>query len=192
MKEKFILDEDYYMYKNKPCMLLHVCCAPCSSSVIESLEEFFEITLLFYNPNIYPFEEYIKRKNEAIKFAKIKKLKFLDIDYENDIYEEKVKELRDAPEGGLRCKECIYLRLYKTFEMSGDYDYICSTLSVSPHKNSKVINDIGISLEKKFNVKYLINDFKKRDGFKRSIELSKEFDLYRQDYCGCKYSIRKH
>lgn len=188
------------VYKNiidnlgyKPKLLLHACCGPCNSYVLEYLSNNFEITVLFYNPNIYPFEEYIKRKNELIKLINLmdkENIRYEDIDYLKEEYEEKVIGLEEEPEGGKRCYECISLRLEKTAVLAtkGDYEYFCTTLTVSPHKNSLMINKIGEELEKKYNVKYLYSDFKKNEGFKKSIENSKKYNLYRQNYCGCKYS----
>lgn len=191
MEKRFILDEKYYSFGYKPKLLLHVCCAPCSSSVMECLCDYFDLTVLFYNPNIYPYEEYIKRKNEVIGYLNKMSINFIDCDYESEIYEKTVCGYENEIEGGLRCNKCIRLRLEKTFEYAKDFDYVCSTLSVSPHKNSKMINEIGLLLEKKYSVNYLVNDFKKNDGYKRSIELSKINNFYRQNYCGCKYSIRE-
>ena len=177
-----------------PKILLHSCCAPCSSYVITFLSNYFDITILYYNPNIAPQEEYEKRKNEQIKLIKTlntkNKLDFLDCDYENNIYNEVIKGYENIPEGGSRCHICFNLRLEKTAKLAklNNYDYFCSTLTVSPHKNSKVINEIGEKISNKYNIKWLYSDFKKNEGFKQSIELSKKYDLYRQDYCGCIYS----
>ena len=177
-----------------PKILLHSCCAPCSSYVITFLSNYFDITILYYNPNIAPQEEYEKRKNEQIKLIKTlntkNKLDFLDCDYENNIYNEVIKGYENIPEGGSRCHICFNLRLEKTAKLAklNNYDYFCSTLTVSPHKNSKVINEIGEKISNKYDIKWLYSDFKKNEGFKQSIELSKKYDLYRQDYCGCIYS----
>ena len=175
-------------------ILLHSCCAPCSSYVITFLSNYFDITILYYNPNISPKEEYEKRKKEQIKLIKNLKVKnklnFLDCDYDNNKYNDLIKGLENCKEGGNRCKICFNLRLEKTAKLAkiNNYDYFCSTLTVSPHKNSKIINEIGMSLSKKYNIKWLYSDFKKNEGFKQSIKLSKKYDLYRQDYCGCIYS----
>ena len=177
-------------------ILLHSCCAPCSSHVITFLSEYFDITILYYNPNISPQEEYEKRKKEQIKLIKTlktkNKLDYLDCDYDNNIYNELIKGLEKEPEGGSRCNVCFKLRLEKTAILSKEhnYDYFGSTLTVSPHKNSKLINKIGEELSNLYNIKWLYSDFKKNECFKKSIELSKKYDLYRQDYCGCIYSIR--
>src|SRR5574344_77138 len=175
-------------------LLLHSCCAPCSSYVIEYLSNYFYITVLYYNPNIEPIEEYEKRKNEEIRFIKEFKAKYpvtmMDIDYDNNSYHEFIKGLENEPEGGARCSKCFVLRLEKTAikAKENNFDYFGTTLTVSPYKNSQILNNIGKSLEEKYNIKYLYSDFKKREGYKRSIELSKEYNLYRQHYCGCLYS----
>lgn len=193
---KLCLEEINKLEKKKK-ILLHSCCAPCSSYVITFLSNYFDITILYYNPNIYPIEEYIKRKKEQIKLIKeIKtknKIDFLDCDYNNDIYNNEIKGLESCKEGGNRCKICFNLRLEKTAELAkkNNYDYFCTTLTVSPHKNSKLINQIGESLSNKYNIKWLYSDFKKNEGFKQSIELSKKYNLYRQDYCGCIYSKKE-
>ena len=180
-----------------PKILLHSCCAPCSSQVITLLTEYFDITILYYNPNIYPKDEYIKRKEEQIKLINEiehkKKIDIIDCDYENNIYENTIKGLENEPEGGKRCQQCFILRLEKTAQIAKklNYNYFSTTLTVSPHKNSTIINNIGYELEKKYNIKWLPSDYKKEEGYKKSIELSKKYNLYRQDYCGCKYSIRK-
>lgn len=176
----------------KPTLLLHTCCAPCSSSVITRLANHFNITILYYNPNIEPEEEYILRKEEQIRFLKEINLniKFLDCDYENEKFKNISKGLENLPEGGFRCHECYKLRLKKTGELAKNlkYDYFGTTLTVSPYKNSQVLNKIGEELESELNVKYLYSDFKKKEGYKKSIELSKKYNLYRQNYCGCTYS----
>lgn len=175
-------------------ILLHSCCAPCSSYVITFLSNYFDITILYYNPNIFPKEEYEKRKQEQIRLIKTlhtkHKLEFLDCDYENNIYNELITGYESCPEGGNRCDICFNLRLEKTAKLAKayKYDYFCSTLTVSPHKNSKIINEIGEKISQKYHIKWLYSDFKKNEGFKQSIELSKKYELYRQDYCGCIYS----
>lgn len=178
-------------------ILLHSCCAPCSSYVITYLSRFVNITVLYYNPNIYPKIEYDKRKKEQIKFINsIKsdyKINYMDCDYDNDLYEQMIKGLENEPERGSRCTKCFYLRLSKTAQEAkkNNFDFFCTTLTLSPYKNAKLINKIGFELQNSYNIEYLASDFKKRDGYKKSIELSKEYNLYRQNYCGCKYSIRK-
>ena len=175
-------------------LLLHSCYAPCSSHVISFLTKYFDITILYYNPNISPRSEYEKRKQEQIKLLDIietkNKLNYIDCDYDNDLYNEKVRGYESCKERGERCTICFNLRLQKTALLAkeNNYDYFCTTLSVSPYKNSKLINEIGEKLEKEYNVKWLYSDFKKDNGYKNSIELSKKYGLYRQDYCGCIYS----
>ncbi len=177
----------------KPKLLLHSCCGPCSSYVITYLKDYFDITVLYYNPNIEPKSEYEKRKQEQLKLINklnISSLNFLDSDYENDLYREKVKGYEKDNEGGFRCHICYHLRLCKCAILAKklNFDYFGTTLTVSPYKNAKVLNEIGISLANQYNVKWLYSDFKKNDGYKKSIILSKEYDLYRQDYCGCLFS----
>ena len=174
----------------KKKLLLHSCCAPCSSYVITYLKDYFDITILYYNPNIEPFEEYNKRKEEQIRLCNIFNIKVLDCDYDNDIFHQTVLGLESCKEGGNRCFKCYKLRLEKTASLASGYDYFGTTLTVSPFKNSNKLNEIGLNLEKKYNVKYLVSDFKKKEGYKKSILLSKEYNLYRQDFCGCIYSKR--
>ena len=178
-------------------ILLHSCCAPCSSHVITYLTKYFNITILYYNPNISPKEEYEKRKSEQIRLIKsidkVNKIDIIDCDYDNDLYEESIKGYENCPERGSRCTICFNLRLKKTAEMAKllNYDYFGTTLTVSPYKNAKLINEIGKKYEEEYGIKWLYSDFKKEDGYKKSIELSKKYGLYRQDYCGCKYSVRE-
>lgn len=175
-------------------LLLHSCCAPCSSYVISYLSNYFDITILYYNPNIYPYEEYLKRKKEQIKLIKEidhkNKLEFMDCDYDNDKFMKMAKGLENVKEGGIRCFSCYKLRLEKTAKLAQEknFDYFCTTLSVSPHKNSEKINEIGLDISNTYKIKWLYSDFKKKEGFKKSIELSKKYNLYRQNYCGCIYS----
>ncbi len=181
-------------FNSKKKLLLHSCCGPCSSSVIERLKNYFDITVLYYNPNIEPYEEYLKRKNEQIRLLKELKVNYLDIDYLNEEYHNKVIGFENEPENGKRCPLCYELRMEKAAKLAKEngYDYFCTTLTVSPHKPSKIINEIGLKLQDKYQMPYLLSDFKKEDGYKRSIELSKEYNLYRQDYCGCLYSKRNN
>ena len=181
-----------------PTILLHSCCAPCSSHVIDVLSKHFNITILYYNPNIEPYEEYLKRKEEEIRFIKeynnTNRLDIIDCDYDNEKYHELVKGLEDCKEGGNRCFKCYRMRLEYTAIKAKElnYDYFGTTLTVSPYKNSQKLNEIGEELEKIYNIKYLYSDFKKNNGYKHSIEMSKEYNLYRQNYCGCIYSQRKN
>ena len=194
-----LLDELIEENKSKgivPRVLLHSCCAPCSSYVIEYLSKYFYLTILYYNPNISPREEYEKRKLEQIRLINSMDTKYrvdiMDVDYDNDLYEKLIGGLEDEPERGKRCSVCFNLRLGKTASIAHDnnYDYFATTLTLSPYKNASLINEIGFALEKKYQIPYLASDFKKKNGYKRSIELSHEYNLYRQNYCGCKYSKR--
>lgn len=176
----------------RPRLLLHSCCGPCSSSVLELLSKYFDIDVFYYNPNIYPFEEYEKREKEQLRLlSNLKNINFIKTSYDADEYNKLVKGLENEPEGGNRCYKCIAMRMDKTacFAKDNHYDFFTTTLSVSPHKNSKMINKIGYFLEKKYNIPYLYSDFKKKDGYKRSIELSSKYKLYRQNYCGCQVSL---
>lgn len=179
-----------------PRLLLHSCCAPCSSYVLEYLSRYFEITVFYYNPNIYPPEEFGKRVEEQKRLiAQLPAehpISFLDGPYEPERFYEMAKGLEQVPEGGARCFKCYRLRLTETAEMAraGKYDYFTTTLSISPLKNAEKLNEIGGQLAKDYGVDYLYSDFKKRNGYKRSTELSREYGLYRQDYCGCEFSAR--
>lgn len=177
-------------------LLLHACCAPCSSAVLERLSDFFEITIFYYNPNITEEKEYLKRIEELKKFISLVKYKYpislIPGNYEPQKFFEMAKGLEDEPERGKRCYKCYAMRLEESARIADElgFDYFCTTLTLSPHKNSNWINEIGEDLNNRYNSIYLYSDFKKRNGYKRSIELSKEYDLYRQDYCGCVYSLR--
>ena len=177
-----------------PKLLLHACCAPCSSYVLEYLSNYFEITILYYNPNIYPKEEYTRRLEELKRFLKIYKTKnkvtFVEEKYDEKEYYDSIKGLENLGEKSKRCYNCYELRLNRAaiYAKNNNFDHFTTTLSISPYKVSKWINEIGGNLEKKYGIKYLYSDFKKRNGYKRSQELSKEYNLYRQDYCGCIYS----
>lgn len=179
-----------------PTLLLHSCCAPCSSSCIEFLARYFQVTVFYYNPNISESEEYKKRVQEQIRFIKEfptqHKVEFIEGDYEPEVFYKAVKGLESEPEGGGRCFKCYELRLRKTAELAGreNFDYFTTTLTVSPLKNSVKLNEIGLKVAKETATEYLLSDFKKKEGYKRSIELSKEYGLYRQNYCGCVYSKR--
>ena len=184
--------------KSKPKLLLHSCCAPCSSSVLERLNKFFDITVFFYNPNINTSEEYFKRQNEEIRLIEeLNKehngnnlIKIITNPHLNEDYLSVVKGFENEKEGGSRCDKCFELRLSKTAEFAklNEFEYFTTTLSVSPHKNAQKLNEIGNIIAKQYDIKFLISDFKKQDGYKRSIELSKKYGLYRQNYCGCKFS----
>ena len=182
--------------KEQPTLLLHACCAPCSSSVIEKLSSVFKITILFYNPNITEEDEYNKRLEEIKRF-----IKEIDTKYEISIIEGRylpeeyfniAKGYEEEKERGKRCYLCYKLRLEETAKIAkeNNFDFFTTTLSLSPHKNAKWINEIGEDLQDKYNTTFLYSDFKKREGYKRSIVLSRKYNLYRQDYCGCIYSKR--
>ncbi len=179
-----------------PSLLLHSCCAPCSSYCIEYLSRYFSITVLYYNPNIYPEAEYEKRKSEQKRLIGEMKTKYpvkmLDCDFESERFYETARGLEDCREGGERCFGCYRLRLEKTVReaKNNGFDYFTTTLTISPLKNAQKINEIGHELSEEFNVEWLPSDFKKKEGYKRSIELSKVHNLYRQDYCGCIFSQR--
>ena len=180
----------------KPKLLLHVCCAPCSSYVLTYLSDYFDITVLYYNPNISPIEEYQKRLNEEkrlIKELNKENIHIIECNYDNEEFENIAKGLEEVPEGGIRCHKCYNLRIEKTAQIAkeNNFDYFTTTLTISPLKNSQVLNKIGKELSEKYNIKYLYSDFKKKEGYKTSIILSKKYNLYRQNYCGCKYSKTK-
>jgi predicted adenine nucleotide alpha hydrolase (AANH) superfamily ATPase len=193
-KELDALIEKLIEKEEKPTLLLHSCCAPCSSYVLEYLSNYFKITIFYYNPNIYPDEEYSRRvieQQELIRVMKTKNtIKFIEGDYDTKSFYSITKGLEVEKEGGERCFKCYELRLMEAVKVAkeGGYEYFTTTLSISPHKNAKKLNEIGESLGSKHGVKYLYSDFKKKNGYKRSIELSREYNLYRQDYCGCIFS----
>ena len=175
----------------KPKVLIHACCAPCSSEVLKELNSVCDITIYYYNPNTYPYEEYVKRFNEFQKLPD-------SFNIINETYNEKefidyVGNVEGLKEGSVRCYKCYDLRLKQTAKKAKElnFDYYTTTLSISPYKNSKWINEIGNRYAKEFGVEFLYSDFKKNDGYKKSIILSKEYDLYRQDYCGCRFSIEE-
>lgn len=188
------MEEQIKKIKTIPTLLLHVCCAPCSSSVLERLGQIFKITCLFYNPNITEEEEYQKRLLELKRFTKSLKTKYevsvLEGRYNKEVFLEQSKGLEQEKERGKRCYLCYQLRLEETARLAEEkkYDYFATTLTLSPYKNSDYVNEIGKKLDEKYQSIYLYSDFKKKNGYKRSIELSKEYNLYRQDYCGCIYS----
>ena len=179
-----------------PSLLLHSCCGPCSSYCIEYLSQFFSITVFYYNPNIYPDEEYYHRVKEQQRFinefpAK-HKVSFIEGDYDTDMFYEMAKGLENEPEKGARCHKCYDLRLRRTAEVALEkgFDFFTTTLTISPMKDSQILNEIGFSIAKELGARWLPSDFKKKEGYKRSTELSREYNMYRQDYCGCVYSYR--
>jgi len=177
----------------RPKLLLHSCCGPCSSYVLDYLVRYFDITVFYYNPNIYPEDEYLKRLHEQVKLIqkmRNQSISIAECEYDADEYYRYVAGHEEEKEGGVRCSLCFMYRLEKTalYAKEHGFDYFTTTLSVSPYKNSLVLNRIGSVLEEKYGVSYLHSDFKKKDGYKKSIMFSKKYDLYRQHYCGCKFS----
>lgn len=176
----------------RPALLLHSCCGPCSSAVLERLTEHFRLTVLYYNPNIEPEEEYLHRLAEQERLLSLMPgdIRLLPCGYGHEAFEAFAPALAEEPEGGKRCEACFALRLNYTAAKAaeGGFEYFTTTLSVSPHKNAELINRIGAAAGERTGVRYLFADFKKKNGYLRSLELSKEYGLYRQDYCGCRYS----
>lgn len=179
-------------FENKPKLLLHACCAPCSSHTLLVLKDYFDITIFYSNDNIYPKEEYLNRLDEVKRFIPLisEDIKLLYDEYNDKDFYDAIKGLENLGEKSERCYKCYTLRLEKTAEKAKalGFDFFTTTLSISPYKVTRWINEIGYKLEDKYGVKYLFSDFKKDDGYNHSIELSKEYSLYRQDYCGCVYS----
>ena len=180
-----------------PSLLLHACCAPCSSACLEYLNGNFDMTVFYYNPNISPESEFKKRFGEEKRLVSemplSKEIKVLEGEYNYGDFLEAVQGLEDVPEGGERCFKCYRLRLEKTAKLAKElgFDYFCTTLSISPLKNSQKINEIGEAVAEKYGVQWLPSDFKKKEGYKRSIELSKQYGLYRQNFCGCVFSKKE-
>lgn len=177
-----------------PTLIIHSCCAPCSSYVLEYLSQYFKITVLYYNPNIFPREEYEYRISEQERLIKtmnfVNDVRLIGSEYTPKDFFNAVKGFEKEPEGGRRCELCFEVRLRYTAALAKkmNFDYFTTTLSISPLKNAQVLNELGIYIGQEYGVEYLQSDFKKRNGYKRSVELSKEYGLYRQDYCGCVYS----
>lgn len=196
-KELDQIIEEIKVLNKVPKLLIHSCCAPCSSYVLEYLSQYFDITVYFYNPNIYPPLEYIRRVEEQDRL--IQEMNFVHpVTLQTGAYEPQefyriVEGLENEPEGGIRCFHCYELRLQEAAKIAqaGRFDYFTTTLSISPLKNADKLNEIGEKLGREYRVAYLPSDFKKKNGYKRSVELSKEHDLYRQDYCGCVFSQRE-
>lgn len=189
-----LMEEQLENIKTGSTLLLHACCAPCSSAVLERLSSFFKITIIYYNPNITEEKEYLKRLEELKNFIKKIKTKYpintIDTRYDPQEFYTIAKGLEKEKERGKRCYECYKLRLEETAKVAKEknYDFFATTLTLSPYKKTDWINEIGNNLSSKYQTNYLYSDFKKKNGYKRSIELSKEYNLYRQDYCGCIYS----
>lgn len=183
--------------KKVPSLLLHSCCAPCSSYVLEYLSQHFLITVFYYNPNIYPDEEYKKRVIEQQEFIRkfpfVNPVKFIEGDFDKEKFYELTKGLEQVKEGGERCFLCYELRLKKTAELAKEcgFDFFTTTLSISPLKNAEKLNEIGERLGETYGIPYLVSDFKKKNGYKRSVEISKEYGMYRQYYCGCVFSKKQ-
>ncbi len=176
----------------KQKLLLHICCIGCGVYVCQKLAEDYDLTLYFYNPNIFPEEEYEKRLEEIAKITKQKNLELIIGEYEHGNWLKQVKHLANEPEGGVRCELCYKIRLEEAVKKAKELncDIFTTTLTISPHKDAEKINKIGKELEEQYNIKYMESDWKKEGGFKESCKLSKELDLYRQNYCGCEYSLK--
>ena len=182
----------------KPRLLLHACCGPCSTSCVERVADEYEVTLYYYNPNIMDREEYLRRREALLKFIDAfnadnegrTRVEYLEGEYDPERFIRLAEPMKDEPEGGKRCDMCFAMRLSDTARMAKElgYDYFTTTMSVSPHKDYKTIAELGFSLEENTGVKYLDIDFKKRNGFGRSVEMSKMYGLYRQNFCGCEYA----
>jgi predicted adenine nucleotide alpha hydrolase (AANH) superfamily ATPase len=179
----------------RPKLLLHSCCGPCSTYVIELLSKAFDLTIYFYNPNIFPEREYDLRAKVQRDFISNfdKRIKFIEEYYDNKEYDTAINGYESFPEKSERCFHCYRFRIEKTFEKAIElgYDYVCTTISVSKHKNVEYVIRAGKELEQKTGIKFLVSDFKKNNGYQRTIEMSRDYDLYRQDYCGCKYSKKE-
>lgn len=181
---------------SKKKLLLHSCCGPCSSGVLEQICDTYDVTIFFYNPNIYPESEYLKRAENQKKYLDAIKdkynLKCVVATYKPNEFFDNVKGYEAEPEGGKRCSKCFRLRMRKTaiYAKENGYDFFTTTMSVSPHKNAKLLNEIGQEISKEIGIEYLTSDFKKHDGFLKSIQNSKKYNLYRQNYCGCIYSLK--
>ena len=181
----------------KPTLLLHVCCAPCSSYVLEYLHKYFKITVYYYNPNISPEDEYFKRAQEVKRLCQDMKLDDISViveNYDPTSFYDLAGGLENEPERGKRCIKCYRLRLEASaiYAKAHSFDYFTTTLTISPLKNAQMLNEIGAEMSQKYGVNYLFSDFKKREGYKRSIELSRIYNLYRQDFCGCEFSKNKN
>lgn len=201
-KINYSLETEKIIKSNKreqamPSLLLHACCAPCSSACLEYLYQHFNITIFYYNPNISPKAEFDKRlleeKRLISEMLPNEDIEVLEGEYNYDEFLEIAKGLEDVPEGGERCFKCYRLRLEETARLASaqGFDYFCTTLSISPLKNAQKINEIGFEVAEKYGIEWLPSDFKKKEGYKRSIELSKQYNLYRQNFCGCVFSKKE-
>lgn len=188
--------EEYSRLDEKRKLLLHCCCAPCSSHCLEVLHKYFDITAYFYNPNITDYNEYIKRYHELNRFVNsVYTDKTVDTfleEHDSQKFLDMAKGMEHLPERGARCYECYKLRLNRSarYAKENGFDVFTTTLSISPHKNASWLNEIGEEMSNKYGITYLYSDFKKKNGYKRSIELSEQYGLYRQNFCGCEYSRR--
>lgn len=200
MKQNYqiILDHEIESLNGRrPTLLLHSCCGPCSTYVLEYLSRFFDISVFYYNPNIYPADEFFKRAEEQKRLISTMfpdgSVRFIEGIFDDDRFYNTVKGLENVPEGGERCFKCFRLRLEEAAKKASEngFEYFTTTLSISPHKNAQALNEIGGEIANKYGIKYLFSDFKKRNGYKRSCELSSEYGIYRQDYCGCIFSKRE-
>ena len=181
------------MTKEKGTLLLHTCCAVCACGAVGRLIADYAVTLFFYNPNIYPEQEYARRIYEARRLATILKLDFIEDEYNTALFYDAISGLEGEPEGGKRCAKCFQVRLDRTAQAARDNSFGCfaTTLTTSPHKDAHLVNSIGEELAKKYEIKYLASDFKKNNGFKESIDTARKLDMYRQEYCGCEFSIKR-
>lgn len=192
---QLLMEQELKKLSGTPRLLLHSCCGPCSSYVLEYLSEYFRITVLYYNPNISPPDEFYKRLSEQRRLIQLMEFKnpveLVVPEYDHGQFLRISGGMEDMPEGGERCRECFRLRLTEAaaYAKRDGFDYFTTTLSVSPHKNSRVLNALGQEIAKEYAVKYLYSDFKKKGGFNRTTELSEKYRLYRQVYCGCEYSL---
>ena len=178
--------------RNEKKLLLHTCCAVCAGYPLKLLSDTFDITIFFYNPNIFPEDEYEKRLKDVKRYADFKKITLIIPAYEKSVFENSIRGMEKEPEGGKRCEVCFNIRLKKAASVAKElnYQYFATTLTLSPHKNYKTINELGNVAAKKFDICYYESNFKKNDGFKIANTIAKKFDFYRQNYCGCRYSIR--
>ena len=197
MNYDLLMQEEINKLDYTPTLLLHTCCAPCSSACLKRLGDYFFITILYYNPNITSKSEYEKRLLEVKKFIKEFKvkheIKIIDSKYDPETFLEITKGMEDVPERGERCYKCYEVRLLETLKVAeeNNFDYFTTTLTLSPYKNVDWLNEIGMRISENSKVKFLNSDFKKKNGYKESIEFSKKYKLYRQDYCGCIYSKKE-
>ena len=182
--------------REKPKLLIHSCCGPCSSYVLDYLNNYFDISIFYYNPNIFPEKEFVYRSKEQEELINKMGLdiKFIGREHRSQEFYETVIGYENEPEKGSRCSLCFKLRLEETakYALENSYDYFTTTLSISPHKDAQLLNRIGKELEKVYGIKYLYSDFKKKDGYRKSVDLSKKYNMYRQEYCGCEFSYKAY